>query len=52
MKRLFSLVNFNVSLSTRTLKLFMHDTMITMGGVMATIEIMSTMSDVVSMMKA
>ena len=33
-------------------KVCMHDTMITMGGMMATIGMMSTMRDMVTMMKA
>ena len=47
MKRLCSLVNFKVSLSTRRLKVCMQDTMITMGGMMATTKIMSTMRGMV-----
>ena len=52
MKRLCSLNNLKVFWSTRKLKVCMHDTMITMGDLMATTELMNTMRDVVTMMKA
>ena len=50
MKRLCSLVNFKVSWGTRKLKVCIHKTMIIMGGVMATIRMMITMSGMVTMM--
>ena len=52
MKGLCSLINFNVSLSKQMLKVFMHNTIITMGGMMATTRMMSTMRGMVTMMKA
>ena len=51
MKRLYSIVNFKASLSTRRLKVSMHHTMITMEGTIATIGMMNTMRDVITMMK-
>ena len=51
MKRLCSLINFKISLSIRRLKACMNDTMITMGGRMTTIRIMSTMRGMVTIMK-
>ena len=50
MKRLSSLVNFNVSWGIRKLKVCMHKTMIIMGGMMATIGMMITMGGMVTMM--
>ena len=50
MKSLCSLVNFKASWGTRKLKVCMHETMIIMGGIMATIEMMITMRGVVTMM--
>ena len=52
MNRLCSIVNLKVSWSTKKLKVCMHETMITMGDMMATTGMMSIMRAMVTMMKA
>ena len=52
MKRLCSLNNLKVFWSTKKLKVCIHDTMITMGDMMATTGLMNTMRGVVTMIKA
>ena len=50
MKRLCNLVNFKVFWGTRKLKVFVYKTMIIMGGMMATIEMMISIRGMVTMM--